>query len=47
MEPVKESYLKMINTATESVYIQTPYFIPDGSITDALRIAANQELTCG
>jgi cardiolipin synthase len=30
----------MINTATESVYIQTPYFIPDGSIMDALRIAA-------
>lgn len=38
--PVKESYVKMINTATESVYIQTPYFIPDQSITDALRIAA-------
>jgi len=37
---VKESYLKMINSATESVYLQTPYFIPDESITDALRIAA-------
>lgn len=38
--PVKESYLKMINSAVETVYIQTPYFIPDDSIMDALRIAA-------
>ncbi|MGZ4944504.1 MAG: cardiolipin synthase [Halobacteriota archaeon] len=38
--PVKEAYLKLINCATETVYIQTPYFIPDESIRDALRIAA-------
>ena len=38
--PIKESYLKLINLATESVYIQTPYFIPDESILDALRMAA-------
>ncbi len=38
--PVKESYLKMINTAVETVYIQTPYFIPDDSVMDALHIAA-------
>jgi cardiolipin synthase A/B len=37
---IKEAYLKLINTATESVYIQTPYFIPDQSIFDALRLAA-------
>lgn len=37
---IKEGYVKMILTATESVYIQTPYFIPDDSISDALRIAA-------
>jgi cardiolipin synthase len=37
---IKEGYVKLILTATESVYIQTPYFIPDESITDALRIAA-------
>jgi len=37
---IKEAYLKLINTATESVYIQTPYFIPDPSIIDALRLAA-------
>ena len=38
--PIKESYLKLINLAQESVYIQTPYFIPDESILDALRMAA-------
>ena len=38
--PIKEAYLKMINSATESVYLQTPYFIPDDSVRDALRIAA-------
>ncbi|MDO9539785.1 MAG: cardiolipin synthase [Methanocalculus sp.] len=38
--PIKESYLKLISLATESVYIQTPYFIPDESIMDALRMAA-------
>ncbi len=38
--PVKEGYIKLINAARESVYIQTPYFVPDESVTDALRIAA-------
>lgn len=38
--PIKDAYLKLISLATESVYIQTPYFIPDESIMDALRIAA-------
>jgi cardiolipin synthase len=37
---IKEGYVKFILTARESVYIQTPYFIPDESLTDALRIAA-------
>jgi cardiolipin synthase len=32
--------LKLVTGATESIYIQTPYFIPDESISDALRIAA-------
>ena len=39
-EWVKQSYIKMISMARESCYIQTPYFIPDTSIIDALRIAA-------
>ena len=38
--PVKEGYIKLINSARESVYIQTPYFVPDDSVTDALRLAA-------
>lgn len=38
--PIKEGYIKLINSARESVYIQTPYFVPDDSVTDALRIAA-------
>jgi len=37
---IKEGYLKLVSNATESIYIQTPYFIPDDSINDALRIAA-------
>ncbi|RXE56754.1 phospholipase [Methanoculleus taiwanensis] len=38
--PVKEGYIKLINSARESCYVQTPYFIPDESISDALRLAA-------
>jgi len=38
--PIKEAYLKLINCATETVYLQTPYFIPDESVRVALRIAA-------
>lgn len=37
---IKLAYLHLINTATESVYIQTPYFVPDASLIDALRLAA-------
>jgi cardiolipin synthase len=37
---IKEGYLKLVGNATDSIYIQTPYFIPDESISDALRIAA-------
>ena len=38
--PIKEGYLKLVSNAKESIYIQTPYFIPDESVSDALRIAA-------
>jgi cardiolipin synthase len=38
--PIKESYLKLITLAQTSIYIQSPYFIPDESVLDALRIAA-------
>lgn len=39
-EQIKNGYIKMILSAKEYVYIQTPYFIPDESLRDALRIAA-------
>jgi cardiolipin synthase len=32
--------MKMITSAKKSVYIQTPYFIPDESILEALKIAS-------
>ncbi|MBF0780686.1 MULTISPECIES: cardiolipin synthase [unclassified Granulicatella] len=38
-EHIKLGYVKMISLAKESIYIQTPYFIPDESVMDALRIA--------
>jgi cardiolipin synthase len=40
LSPIKEAYLKLINSARTSIAIQTPYFVPDESVTDALRIAA-------
>ncbi len=39
-ESIKKGYLQLVNNARESIYIQTPYFIPDSSIIDALKIAA-------
>lgn len=39
-EEIKYGYIKMINSAKESIYVQTPYFIPDDSILEALKIAA-------
>ncbi|MEN1967550.1 cardiolipin synthase [Lentibacillus sp. N15] len=39
-EQIKNGYIKMILSAKHYIYIQTPYFIPDESLRDALRIAA-------
>ncbi|OCS84498.1 cardiolipin synthase [Caryophanon tenue] len=39
-EQIKNGYLKMINMAKRYVYIQSPYFIPDQSFMDAIRIAS-------
>lgn len=39
-EQIKYGYIKMILSAKEYIYVQTPYFIPDESLMDALRIAA-------
>lgn len=38
-EQIRDNYLRLIAKAKESIYIQTPYFIPDESIFNALRIA--------
>lgn len=39
-QEIKAAYIKMIHSAKETVYLQTPYFVPDGSLMNALRIAA-------
>ncbi|MGR6899041.1 cardiolipin synthase [Rummeliibacillus sp. BSL5] len=38
-EQIKNAYLKLIGMAQKYIYIQTPYFIPDDSFMDAVRIA--------
>lgn len=36
---IKDGYIKMINDAQKYVYITTPYFIPDESLLEALRLS--------
>lgn len=38
-EQIKIMYLKMISMAKEEILIQTPYYIPDSSIHEALKVA--------
>ncbi|GKV66529.1 MULTISPECIES: cardiolipin synthase [unclassified Sporosarcina] len=38
-EHLKNMYIKLILSAKESIFIQTPYFIPDTSFMDACKIA--------
>ncbi|TDQ40826.1 cardiolipin synthase [Aureibacillus halotolerans] len=44
LEHIKYGYLKMISTAQKSIYIQSPYFIPDASVLDALRVACLSDI---
>lgn len=37
---IKNGYVKMIVTAKKYIYLQTPYFIPDDTLLDTLKIAA-------
>ncbi|MDO5331223.1 MAG: cardiolipin synthase [Bacillota bacterium] len=37
---IKLAYLKMIDSATRNLFIQTPYFVPDESIFEAIKTAA-------
>jgi len=39
-QEIKNSYIKMIYSAKQSVLLQTPYFVPDSSLLNALRTAA-------
>ncbi|MGY3480444.1 MULTISPECIES: cardiolipin synthase [Staphylococcus] len=39
-EQIKYGYLKMIASAKHSIYIQSPYFIPDQAFLDAVKIAS-------
>lgn len=39
-EQIKQGYLKMIHGAKSYIFIQTPYFVPDPSILEALKIAS-------
>lgn len=39
-EQIKKAYIKMIHAAKESVWVQTPYFVPDESLMTALKMAA-------
>lgn len=39
-QQIKNGYVQMIHSAKEYIYLQTPYFIPDDTLLDALRIAA-------
>ena len=37
---IRDNYLRLIHSATDHIYLQTPYLIPDDSILDALMIAS-------
>ncbi len=38
-EQIRDNYLRFIHKARKSIYIQTPYFVPDEAIRDSLLIA--------
>ncbi|MBP3360958.1 MAG: cardiolipin synthase [Clostridia bacterium] len=40
-EEIKCAIIKMINSAKDHIYIETPYFVPDQSFMTALKLAAN------
>ncbi|MBE5883824.1 MAG: cardiolipin synthase [Lachnospiraceae bacterium] len=39
IQQIRDNYLRLIAKAKKSIYIQTPYFIPDESIYNALMVA--------
>ncbi len=39
-QEIKRGFMKMITAATDSVYIQSPYFVPDASIIESCKMAS-------
>ncbi len=39
-QEIKRAFMKMITTSKKSVFIQSPYFVPDQSIIESLKMAA-------
>src|SRR5665648_508586 len=39
-EKIKRAYMRMIASATKNIYLQTPYFVPDDSLLESLKMAA-------
>ena len=39
-EYIRNAYMKIINDAKESVYIETPYFVPDAPVLEAIKLSA-------
>lgn len=39
-ESIRNGYQKIINSARDHIFIETPYFVPDGEILNALKISA-------
>ncbi len=39
-QEIKRAFMKMITTSKRSVYIQSPYFVPDQSIIESLKMAS-------
>lgn len=39
-QEVKRAYMKMIVSAKKNIFLQTPYFVPDASIIESLKVAA-------
>lgn len=37
---IRNGYFKMMNEAEDHIYVETPYFVPDDGILEALRVAA-------
>jgi cardiolipin synthase A/B len=44
-EQIENAYVKMIHTANDRVFLQSPYFIPDESLITALKIASYSGVT--